>query len=201
MASKTEICNLAISHIGISKEIANIETEKSAEAAACRRFYAPAREEAFRDFGHPFATKFVALALIESTPNTDWDYSYRYPSDCERPTKIVGAARNDSRQSRISYIVASDSAGRIIYTDEQNAVLKYTSLITDETVYPQDVVMMLSLLIASYIAARLTRGDPFKMGERAFNLYLRSRAKAEANAFNEQQDDEVVNSEFIRDRE
>ena len=61
--------------------------------------------------------------------------------------------------------------------------------------------MMLSLLLAAYIAPRVTSGDPFKLGERAFGLYLNSKIKAESTALNEQDDEEQVDSEFIRSRE
>ena len=39
MASSTEIANLALSHLGNGTEIADLETERSSEASACRRFY------------------------------------------------------------------------------------------------------------------------------------------------------------------
>ena len=56
MSSKTVICNLSLSHLGISKEISNIDTERSAAAEACRRWFNLARDETFRDFNWPFAT-------------------------------------------------------------------------------------------------------------------------------------------------
>ncbi len=201
MASKTEICNLALSHLGVSKEIANIDTEKSASALACRRFYESARDEIFRDFNWPFATNYIALELIEENPNTDWAFSYRYPSDCTRIRKILSGLRNDSRQSRVSYEIARDDTARLIFTDERDAVIKFTKKTTTESFYPQDFVMALALLLAAYIAPRLTAGDPFKVGERAFNLYLLSKQKAEAGSFNEQQNDENVESEFVRARD
>lgn len=194
------MCNLALSHDGVSKEIANVETENSANAAACRRFFEPARDETFRDFNWPFAKKFVTLGLVESDPNTDWAYSYRYPSDCMRIRKILSGIRNDSRQSRVVYERASDDSGGLIFTDEANAVLKYTKKVTDVGLFTPDYIMMFSLLLASYIAPRVTAGDPFKLGERAFKLYAFSKTKAEATAFNEEQDDELVESEFIRVR-
>jgi len=200
-SSKTEICNLSLSHIGISKEIGNVDTENSASANACRRFFNDARDETFRDFNWPFATTYVALGLVIADPNINWAYSYRYPAGAMRIQKLLSTVRNDSRQSRVSYEIASDSSGRLIFTDKVNACAKYTKQITDVGIFTQDYVMMLSLLIASYIAPRVTAGDPFKLGERAFRIYTESKTKAEATAFNEQQDDQNVESEFIRSRE
>ena len=200
MESKTEICNLAISHIGVSKDVSDIDTERSAAALACKKFYERARDEVFRDFNWPFATKYESLGLVETSPNTDWGYSYRYPSTCIRFRKILSGVRNDSKQSRVVFEIASDSTARLIFTDEQTAVGKFNARITDEGLYPEDFVMMLSLLIAAYIAPRLTGGDPFKLGDSAFKKYILSKTKAESTAFNEENNNENVESEFIRDR-
>lgn len=201
MSNDTVISNLSLGHLGVSKEIANLETERSDSAAACRRFLEPAKKETFRDFNWPFATKYLGAGLIEENPNTEWDFSYRYPSDCRRIHKILSGIRNDTRQSRVPYILGSDSVGRLIFTDMIDAILKYTVIVTNNDLFTQDYIMMLSLLLASYIAPRVTSGDPFKLGERSYNLYTLSKTKAEATAFNEQQDEEPPESEFIRARE
>ncbi|MCK5617513.1 hypothetical protein KAR91_87425 [Candidatus Pacearchaeota archaeon] len=201
IAVDTVICNLALGHLGISKEIANVETEKSASAAACRRYLQPSKDETLRDFNWPFATEYVELGLVETSPNSDWAYSYRQPSNCVRIRKILSGIRNDTRQSRVPFEKASDDTGILIFTDEVDACLKYTKNVTDNSLYDQDYIMMLALLLASYIAPRVTSGDPFKMGERAFRLYIDSKTKAEATSLNEQQDEEPPEAESIRARE
>lgn len=201
MPGKTEICNFALAHLGVSKPIGDIETDKSASAQACRVFFDISNDETFRDFNWPFATIYLELGLVEETPNTNWDYSYRYPSDCSNFRKILSSIRNDNRQTRVSYEIASDSEGRLIFTDRENAIGKYTSKIVDTNLYSADYTMMLSLLLASYIAPRVTAGDPFGLGSRAFKLYVASREKAQATAFNEQQDDENPEAESVRVRE
>lgn len=198
---KTSICNLALSHIGISKEIANIDTEKSAEANACRRYFDLCINQLLRGCNYPFADETAAGQLVDEDPNTEWSYSYRYPSDCSRLKKILSGTRNDSRQTRIPYKIANDGSDKLIYTDMQYAYFQYTVKINDVSIFPSDLVSALSFLLAFYIAPRLTRGDPFKMGDRAYKAYIFAKAEAEANAFNEQQDEEPVESEFIRDRE
>ncbi len=201
MADKTGVCNLALSHVGVSKEIANVDTENSASASACRRFYDKALNEIFEDFSWPFANKFAALGLVEEDPNNDWGYSYRYPSDCKRLLKILSGIRNDSRQTKVSYELGSDSSGILIFTDEEDAEAKYTEFVTDTSFYPTAFEMMLSLLLAAYIAPRVTGGDPFKLGVQAFQKYSLSQSKAQANALNEQAEDEPVEAESIRARE
>lgn len=201
MASSTEICNMALSHLGVGKEIANIETEQSQEASACRRFYDIARDYTLRDFLWPFVRRYQALGLVAEEPNTEWAFSYRYPTDCLKIHKILSPRRNDTRQSKISYMIAQDSVGRLIFTDIEDAEIIYTQKETDPDKYPPDFIMALSFRLAAYIAPRLTSGDPFKLGDRAMQMYSIEISKAAANSVNEQQAEEEVESELIRARE
>ncbi len=200
MASEVEIANLALSHLGIGKEIALL-TEKSEEAAACRRFYTTLRDASQRDFPWPFCTKIIAVGLVEADPNDEWSFSYRYPSDCMKMRRILSGTRNDNRQTRVPYRVISDSDGQLILTDKEDAEIEYTVKITNPERFSVDFIHFLSLRLAAMIAPRLTRGDPFKMGARALQLYEFECSKARATAVNEQQDEENPQSEFISGRE
>lgn len=201
MASSTEICNLALSHLGVGKEIANLETERSPEAAACRRFYEITRDAVLREYHWPFAKRVAPLALVNSNPNDEWGYSYRYPTDCSKIRRILSGLRNDSRQSRIPYTIAQDDDGQLIFTDQVNAEIEYTKKETNPERYPPDFVLAFSLRIAAYIAPRVAGGDPFKMGTRAMNLYISQIGISDSTASNEEQAEEAPSSEFIRARE
>jgi hypothetical protein len=201
MASSTEICNLALSHLGVGKEIANLETEQSQEASACRRFYELARSMTLRDHHWPFATRYADLALVEEDPNSEWDFSYRYPTGCLKIRKILSGKRNDSYQSRVPYSIAQDSAGRLIFTDWPTAEITYTFDEVDPDRYTSDFIMALSFRLAHFIAPRLTGGDPYGLGKRALDLYAYEISVAAANAFNEEQADQEVLPEIIRSRE
>lgn len=209
MLSKTEICNMAISHLGIGKEIADLDTEKSSEAGACRRFYDVARDSSLRGFNWPFARQFSTLNLI--TDNTtqidstssylpEWNYYYAVPSGCLSIHRVLSGARNDSRQSRVPYILVQTQSGPQIYTDQINAQIEYTSQLTDTSLYPPDFVMAFSFLLASYIAPRITGGDNFQIGKMALEQYLSAISMAKAKALNEEQVDMDPESEFIRAR-
>ena len=199
--SNTEIANMAIAHLGTGLEIANLDTEKSEEAAACRRFYDVALDATLRDCNWPFTTKIADLGLVEETPNEEWDYSYRYPSDCITLRKIQSGIRNETRQSRVPYKLGRDDTGLLVFTDEDEAIIEYTYRETDPLRYPADFVIALSLKLAFMIAPRLSKGDPFKIKQELQREYLMSIGMAKAAAFNEEQADEEPDSEFIRIRE
>jgi len=201
MPSKTAICNIALSHLGHGVEIQDVETERTAEAAACRRFYEQARDGVLRDFPWPFARRTVSPGLIEEDPNSEWDYGYRYPADCLIVRRVLSDTRNDSRQSRVPYVIGRDDGGVVIYTDRPDAEVEYTSLVEDPLQFPAEFTEALTFLLASLIAPRVTAGDPFKLGRRAFELYVWAVNKARLQASNEDQVDEQPESEFIRARE
>lgn len=203
MATRTEIANLALSHLGIGKEIANLDNEKSQEAVTMRRFYDQTRDAVLRDFPWSFATRFGALALVAAPPTetSEWDYSYRYPTDCLMLRRIQTDVRIDTNQSRIVFKTGRDSQGQLIYTDEANAKVEYTFREEDPSRYPADFILAFSLRLAHYAAPRLTGGDPFKLGNRAIQLYLQEISMAQASSGNETVPDQVPDAEAIRARE
>lgn len=201
MTSKTEICNLAITHLGVGKTINDVDTESSEEALICRRYYDTVRDMTLRDFEWPFATKIATLSLVASNPTAEWAYSYRYPSDCLMITRILSGVRNDSRQSRAPYKILRDNTGLLIYSDEVTAQIEYIAKTDDPTFYTPDYIMALSLRLAVYIAPKLTKGDPYGMANKVMAMYIQEISRAQASATNEGQRDEMPDSEFVRVRE
>lgn len=201
MSFNTEVANLALLHLGVSnKTIANLETERSAEANVCRMFYDRALESVLRDYSWPFATTFAVLNLIEENPNDEWLFSYQYPSDCVRMKRILSGIVEVTAQDRIVYKLASKDSGKIILTNQEKAQLEYVRKIDDPNLMTPDFIMAFSFKLAHYMAPSLTGGDPFKLGERAKNNYLEEISEARSNAFNEEQSDTTNESEFTRSR-
>lgn len=201
LSSTTEIANMAISLLGIAKEIANLDTENSAEAKACRRFYTTIRDAVLADYPWPFATKFATLSLVATSPNDEWGYSYRYPADALRLRRILSGIRNDNSDSRIPYKIAQDASGQLIFTDKQSAQVEYTINITTVEFFPADFALALAYRLAGAVASKLTAGDPFKREVRCLQLYAQMIDSAQAGATEEEQPERPPESEFIRGRE
>lgn len=199
--SPEEIANMALSHIRISSEVSNLATERSQEAATINRFLSVARQKALRDFDWPFATKFVALALVAEDPTEEWFYSYQYPSDCILFRRIISGTRNDNRNSRVSYKIVKGSSGQEIYTNREEAGAEYTVDESDTSQWPADFALAFSYQLAYLIAPALTAGDPLKLGLTALQMYDAEIMNAKANAMNEEQSDREPPSEYERARE
>lgn len=202
MASKTEIANIAIGHLGYEKEIANVDSENSQYAIALRRYHDLALEQMLRDFDWSFATKYADLALIEEIDDTveEWLYSYRYPVDCLKLRRIYSGVRNDSLESKIKYTINGDETGRLIYTDQQDAKAIYTENITAYGRFPSDFLMAFSFKWALYLPNKLLGGDPFKIKQELAQQYLMELRNARMNDKSEQSFDEPLESEYIRAR-
>ena len=198
--SEAEICNLAIRHLGINKEIADLTNDETETAQACRAFYDTTRDQVLRDFPWPFAKAYATLAGQVEEPNTDWGYSYRYPSDCLQARRILSGVRVETQEFKVTYQVGRDDDGLLIFTDDAAPVLEYTVREEDPTRFPPDFVMALSLRLAHYIAPALTGGDPFKLGDRALQLYGMEISQAMARASMEETYERPAESEWIEGR-
>lgn len=200
MASKVNIVNMAISHLAISKTVMNLETDDGQEAKVARLFYDTARKATLRDFPWPFATRIITAGLIEEEPNTEWGFSYRYPTDCVYLRRILSGLRNDSRQTRSPYRIASDTSGKLIFTDQEDAEIEYTVNTDDPQFYPEDFTLAFSYYLAHLMAPRLTGGDQFKLGEKALELYRFEISRAVSRGANEEQIEEPPEAEWTRAR-
>ncbi len=196
MASEVEIGNLALGYVGVAHEISSLD-EDSTEAEQVKRFYATTRDEILRGpFVWPFARRYVALALVAEDPNDDWAYAYRYPTDCVRALRLVDGHRIQT--TRIPWEVASDDTGRLIYTDQADAVLRYVKRIEDPEQFDASFVEALAWRLASKLAIPLSRSA--KERDYAFQRYRIELATAQANAANEGETDDDPEPESIRAR-
>jgi len=201
--SAAEICNLALSHLGVAEEVADMENEEevSEVKSACLRYYDTALKQTLRAFHWPFAKKTATLTEVEEDPSDEWQFSYAYPGDCLAARRIVSGYRNETRQSRIAYHIGQDNTyGRLIFCDLEDAKLEYTLLVEAEAHYPDDFVMAFSFLLAFYMANRLVAGDN-RRRDAMWASYQLEMSQARANAANEEQVDEEVQSEAVRARD
>lgn len=198
--SQIAICNKALSHLGISTEIQDI-TEASKEARACARFYSDVIETSLRDYPWGFASVLASLgAPVTIATNKEWYYSYRMPPDCLTLIRLLSGSRIDTEDSRVPFKKAHDSQGTIILTDLTDAYAEYTSTVTDPSLFPADFADAAALLLAGMIAPRVTKGDDFKLGDRALKLYQWRIQSAQGNEAGEQAFDKEPDTGSIRAR-
>ena len=208
---QSEICRMALAHLGVQKSIVNIETDQSNEARACKIFYNQAVREILEDFPWPFATVLMQLALVENFASPEYKNGYAYPSNCmvvRRLFSQYGRNKNDDVQSRVDYrrvqVASPANAGQqiqVILCDHDNMWVEYTS--NDSTVsdWSPSFISALSYKLATYIAPQVAGGDPFKLGPQAMQNYMQALRTAETHAANEEIQPPQRLGEFIDSRQ
>lgn len=211
VSSNTEIANLALGCLGISRPIANMDTERSTEAQMCRTFYETVLEDLINEIPWSHCKKFAKMQLVAGSPSapatSEWTYAYRYPPDCLQFIRIVSSRlNNDTRQSRVPYTLAADDVGLLIYTNWPTSSLitpqcQYTFKNMNVAMFPPSFVMAFSCALAMWIAPGVTAGDPTNLAAKVKIEYDKAIANAESANLNEEQRPEDPQSEFIRARD
>lgn len=164
MASEIEICNLALAHLGDTATVASIDPpEGSAQAEHCSRFYPVARDALLEMHSWGFATKRVQLALL-SSGWPEWNYAYAQPGDAVNILAVLPPNVTDDYVATVQlpqpFSCEIDATGaEVIYTDQVDAVLRYTALVTDTTKFSPLFVTALSHHLAGMLAGPILKGD------------------------------------------
>lgn len=160
MASEVSICNLALSHIGDEATVASIDPpEGSAQAEHCQTYYPIARNTVLESHAWRFATRRKDLVeLADVTPPTSWGFAYSMPNQCLKPLAVLlpGASDDSDTQDFVCEIL--EDGTQVIYTNADEAVLRYITLIEDTTKFPSLVVNAIARLLASYLAGPVIKG-------------------------------------------
>lgn len=184
MASITQICNMALSHIGADARVSSISPpDGSVEAGHCAMFYDAARTEMLESGNWAFSLRRGQLTEVTNTSNA-WGYAYAKPSDCMRPLRIlVSGAVSDGTGAQFV------QEGDTIYCDEPEAVLVYVRDVTDSGKFTPSFVSALSFLLGAYIAGPVIKGqEGMRIGDAMRQRALSVAAQSAATSANASQD-------------
>jgi len=201
MASPTDICNLALSHLGDEATVASIDPpEGSAQADHCARWYPIARDMLLQEHTWSFATRRIQLAQV-AYPYTSWQYAYAKPDDClkffavlppDAPNDYYAGVPPLSRQPfdtrpipAVSYVPQDfateidEDGNDIIVTNQDQAVGRYVIRVEDTTRFSPIFVEALARLLASYLAGPIIKGAEGRQESTGqYNAYLVAKARA-----------------------
>lgn len=184
MPSVVDICNIALAHLGDDATIASIDPpEGSIQAEHCKRFYPVARDALLQMHAWSFASRRITLAEV-TMPYTMWLYAYACPSDMMTAVAVLPPeAENDyavrpypadlngyglngpqipnaGAYTPQSYVIETDTLGnKVIYTNQENALLRYQALVSDPTKFDPLFVMALTWQLASFLAGPVIKGS------------------------------------------
>ncbi len=181
MASKVDIWNLALSHIGHKANIADPD-EASAEANHCRRFYPIALNVALERYSWSFATRRAALAEVDN-PVNHWAYAYGLPNLCVKPRAVLLPESTDDSKEQAFALESAEDGSAILYCNVEDAVLKYTTLVEDTNKFTPFFVLTLSYDLAGLLVGPIPKDAKLKKSMMDAALYYTGLAEAaDANA-------------------
>jgi hypothetical protein len=152
MTSQVDICNMAIGHVREDAVIQAID-EGTPASDACQTFYETIRRAMLRDHPFNFAKSYRTLSPT-GTPPAPWLYRYSYPSDCLRAIEIVNPAGRSA--PAIDFEIYQDGGTTYIATDQEDAVLKYTSNVTDPNRFDPSFTATFAWILAYHVAGPIT---------------------------------------------
>ena len=219
MYATIDICNFAISHLGVDSPIANLD-ENSVEARTCKLYFKLALETTLRNFPWPFASPIVDLELFqtfdESNRGYGYTYGYRYPANALRIFALLDDSFDPRRGStptqyfdydgyfrdrirRIPYKLFEGNEGSIIHTDAENARAWISNGKVQTERFPSDFSMALSFFLAFLSATKLARGEA-NLKQDMMASYTMMISQAKQSAANEEEPEPEAASDFERSR-
>jgi hypothetical protein len=180
VASEVDICNAALGNLG---DVANLQSinppDGSAQADHCSRFYPIARDAMIEMHDWDFATKRVVLAQVTNI-TSEWAYCYAQPVDLLNTIAVMDPLAGDDwsvgmpaeqiwQESPVSntgaytpreFVLESAADGTdILYTNQVNAVLRYTARVTDTSKFSPLFIRALIASLSSLLAGPIVKGE------------------------------------------
>lgn len=111
-ASTAVLANKALRHLGVTSTITTLGTDTTAPGKACQSVLTACIQETLSAHDWQCARKQATLTLVETFADTDtreWLYSYRLPTDCLLPRRILYGVRNPREDQQIPFTVVADT--------------------------------------------------------------------------------------------
>lgn len=193
MSSEVDICNLGLAHLGDEATVSSINPpEGSAQAAHCSRFYPMARDSLLEMHNWGFATRRAVLAQL-TNDRAEWLFAYALPSSTLKVLSVLPPGATDEliasgAYAPQRYTLASAASGKVLYTNQENAILLYTVAVSDTTQFSPLFKLTLSWYVASMLAGPVLKGDvgaaEAKRCMQMVGAYLKQAKESDSNQRN-----------------
>lgn len=191
--SKAQIYNISLNILGVSMPLENANSDDN-RAILLNNYYPLARDYVLKDFDWNFASAFKELTLCEKQPKyMNYKYCYDYPNDCICARDVFSCGSYVQQKYCISSL---DDGSRVILSDVENAILRYTRRIDKEVHFSCEFVMALAHYLASLVSGVLV--GSIQKGEIAWEKYNKILSHAKVlNAY--EAGDNLYNEETYLD--
>jgi hypothetical protein len=151
MASKTQLCNLALVRLG-ANTVVNIATDSTSQANLCNILFDDLADEVMAEGSWTSTIRRVALAQTTNTPAFGYTYEYQLPVD-PKALKILEV--NHIKAGDIDYAIEDDK----LLTDNDTISIRYVARLTDTEDWDIYLQRAFVARLASELAYPLTGDD------------------------------------------
>jgi hypothetical protein len=154
--SQVEIVNNALIHLG--KSTIEAMDDGSPEAEKMDAVYNSALKAALRAAPWQFAKRVQYLGEIADEEDEFYDYLYQYPSACLNILSVYSEGTDRTKVITEDYKLrqSPDTGQKAIATNIEDALIEYTTLVTDPNFFDSLFVDLLALELAERTAISLT---------------------------------------------
>jgi len=145
MASKVQICNLALTRIAASR-ISDF-SDNTVEAKDCKAIYDLIAEDVMSMGDWPSTRRRATLAQLSTAPAFEYTYAYQLPTN-PRCLRVISI--NECKPGEIDYTIENDQ----LLTNETSVSIKYSAFVDDPNKYD----VYLRQAIVDRLAAELIYG-------------------------------------------
>jgi hypothetical protein len=147
MASKVQICNMALSRLGANTLVSLTDT--TSEAILCNTLFDTLAERVMIQGSWTSVIFRADLARTTNTPTFGYTYEYQLPVN---PKCLKVIALDEESPGDIDYQVEGDK----ILTDEESISIKYIGKVTNTEEFDALLTESIEILLASYLALPIT---------------------------------------------
>ncbi len=195
-----DLANMALALLGEPAKVFSLDpaVDQSAQAAECAKFLPVAKEVILESHSWAFATKVVSLTPVATKDplRTDWSFAYELPTDLLNALEVLTPGsttsvaaptaeltpwwRSPSASDTVYpnghlYAIEPDAGGTLVlYTNVENAVLRYVKRITSSAAVPMKFKTAVARKLASLIAGQFVKGAAGAELAQRFDLMSRA---------------------------
>lgn len=205
MYTKTQIFNLALGALLLSRRTVNADTDSTNEVVTLRTHWDAALAHVLGDMDLDSTATQAALTLIEDYPEDfpEWTYVYRHPSNCAKFRRIKSCQIMDDRDSHIPKLIRIYDGEKAIFTNEVEAIgeMILTNIDIGELSAPAGLALAYHL---AFLSSPLIVGKGAKkLMDEIYSKYLVYKASAQELDQDENFNftDPANESEFVKARQ
>ena len=173
---QTQLCNLALYHIG-DNLIGDI-SDPVPEALACQQYWIPCRDDLFNEHEWGFAQAQIPLVLLANTTLAGWAYVYAYPVQIAGVWSVYNPYNyNKKEEIEFDKYYIPGTGTQAIGSNEPYAICDATAIVVDPTIWDPKFALAFSYRLAASIAIPLTGDEAVAQTQMVLCLAMINEAK------------------------